>query len=119
MISILLTLMVIGGGYFFFSSGQGAALVRARVGSSKVSCRSNRAAAERMLQSWRLTHPDRRPSAGKPTPADLHLPECPGGGEFGIVQNRVYCSLHDRESLRRAELLSDSPAEGDASGPLD
>ena len=89
-------MMLIAGIYVFFSSGgSGAPIEKVKTTSSVMACQASRMTAERLIMTWKVTHPGRKPTAEGLEAADLGLPTCPGGGQLSLSGEKVACSLHN------------------------
>ena len=98
-VSILLTLMVIGGMYIFLSSGSaGSPLIEAKATSGVMACRTSRMSLDRMLMTWEVTNPGRKPTLEALKAQGVKWPECPRGGEYVLRGTEVECTLHSQQA---------------------
>jgi len=63
--------------------------------SKTVACRANRENIVRAIALWTVSHPDETPTIAALQKDGLHLPSCPAGGHYDIVQREVRCSVHN------------------------
>lgn len=105
LLSILVVVALVGLGYLVlvgFPTGAGGnrhavsgrQLVQSPGLSLAAACRSNRRAVVKALTTWAVSHPDRPATLEDLRRRGLVVQECPEGGEFELVGDKVVCRRH-------------------------
>ncbi len=69
-------------------------IAEAQAVGQTVACRMNRRTIEQSIFSWTIGHPDQRPSIEALRRSGFHVPQCPEGGSYEVVETKVICRLH-------------------------
>ncbi len=98
-VTVLVAMLILAALYFGYFKlpnvgGERAGPVVALDNSKAVACRTNRQNIERSIQLWSVDHPGEQPTIRALQSGGIHIPSCPQGGRYTIVDHEVHCSVH-------------------------